>query len=120
MLGNTATKDELDAGEASNNRVFWSCVKEAFAKPFTKEDDEENCGVLHWPNDAHLSAGKLNLSITLKHSWSKLQAIQKELSERCETWNANFTELAGLYQLVTDEHFWKKISDISDEQIDRN
>ena len=92
-LGDAGAKDEIDAGVASNDRVFWMHVEEACVTPFTQEDkdnDDKDCDIPHFPSNPNISNGVFDPSNIVKHGWYKLQEIWKDISKRHKVIDKDF------------------------------
>eukprot|EP00918_Siedleckia_nematoides_P101987 GHVU01222831.1.p1 GENE.GHVU01222831.1~~GHVU01222831.1.p1 ORF type:complete len:348 (+),score=46.46 GHVU01222831.1:1031-2074(+) len=77
-LGNTASREQIDGGHATNDETFWRDVRSSFVS----EDPE--FGTLQFADSVFTSRG-IDVSNIVEHDWKKLRTIWKQVNSdyRC-------------------------------------
>eukprot|EP00918_Siedleckia_nematoides_P030225 GHVU01065361.1.p1 GENE.GHVU01065361.1~~GHVU01065361.1.p1 ORF type:complete len:437 (+),score=85.02 GHVU01065361.1:275-1585(+) len=84
-LGDTASRQELDGGQAANDELFWRDVRSSFVS----EDSE--FGTLQFSDNIFTARG-MDLNVIIPHEWAKLRGMWKQLNADYKTALRKFTQ----------------------------
>ena len=86
--GDSAKRNATNANKTSNNRGFWVDVQDAFVAD--KKSEARNKSL--FDDNRHLANAGFNPQNTEQHSQEKLRSVWKQVDERCEEADCQFTQ----------------------------